>query len=70
MASLILLFSDLLWIHEWDATALLATYPPPSLSFSSAAAAHQRKTLKDEETVIDNNPLEFEYRVCVDFVWP
>ncbi|CAL5193139.1 unnamed protein product [Lathyrus oleraceus] len=69
MASLILLFSDLLWIHEWDATALLATYPPSSLSSSSAPAA-QRKTLKDEETVIENNPLEFESRVCVDFVWP
>ncbi|CAL5193137.1 unnamed protein product [Lathyrus oleraceus] len=69
MASLILLFSDLLWMQEWDATALLATYPPSSLSSSSTPAA-QRKTLKDEETVIENNPLEFESRVCVDFVWP
>ncbi|KAL5058991.1 hypothetical protein RYX36_030595 [Vicia faba] len=63
MASLILLISDLLWIHERDATALLAAYPPSSLSSSSSAAAlAQRKSLKDQETVIDNTHLEFESR--------
>ncbi|GAU23980.1 hypothetical protein TSUD_327810 [Trifolium subterraneum] len=67
MASLILLFSELVWNQEWDANALLAAYPPSSSTSSSSVAA-ERKLLKDEETVIDNSVLES--RVCVDFVWP
>ncbi|CAJ2672048.1 unnamed protein product [Trifolium pratense] len=70
MASLILLFSELVWNQEWDTTALLAAYPPPPppSSSSSSRVAAERKLLKDEEAVIDNSVLES--RVCVDFVWP
>jgi len=72
MASLILLFSELVRNHEWNATALLAAYPPSSFpsssSSSSCASAAERKSLKDEEALKDESVLES--RVCVDFVWP
>ncbi|XP_057440560.1 uncharacterized protein LOC130732553 [Lotus japonicus] len=80
MASLILLFSELVQNHEWNAAALLAAYPPSSYSSCCAAA---RKPLKDyeggimeqeqnsqktEEVVMTENPMES--RVSLDFVWP
>ncbi|AES80899.1 hypothetical protein MtrunA17_Chr7g0253811 [Medicago truncatula] len=68
MASLILLFSELVRNHEWNATALLAAYPPSS-STSSCASAAERKSLKDEEALKDDESV-LESRVCVDFVWP
>ncbi|BAT84958.1 hypothetical protein LR48_Vigan03g195500 [Vigna angularis] len=80
MASLVLLFSELVRNHEWDAAALLAAYPPPnftitSSSSSSSCAVAAKTTLKDEgflqkktkEPVIEN-PLES--MVCVGLVWP
>ncbi|TKY62875.1 hypothetical protein E2542_SST12740 [Spatholobus suberectus] len=80
MASLVLLFSELVRNHEWDAAALLAAYPSSSFTITtSCAAASARKPLKGEgvmqknskrteETAVEN-PLES--RVCVDFVvWP
>ncbi|XP_061343329.1 uncharacterized protein LOC133289416 [Gastrolobium bilobum] len=53
MASLILLFSELVRNHEWDAAALLATYPPSSYystitSSCAAAKATVSKPLKEE----------------------
>ncbi|XP_047165613.1 uncharacterized protein LOC124834853 [Vigna umbellata] len=79
MASLVLLFSELVRNHEWDAAALLAAYPTPNFtitsSSSSSCAVAAKTTLKDEgflqkktkEPVIEN-PLES--MVCVDLVWP
>ncbi|ESW33975.1 hypothetical protein PHAVU_001G114000 [Phaseolus vulgaris] len=77
MASLVLLFSELVRNHEWDAAALLAAYPPPNFTItsSSCAAAAAKTTLKDEgsvekktkDTVVEN-PLDS--RVCVDLLWP
>ncbi|QCD97378.1 hypothetical protein DEO72_LG6g2088 [Vigna unguiculata] len=76
MASLVLLFSELVRNHEWDAATLLAAYPPPNFTITSSSCAVAAKTtLKDEgfvqkkskETVTEN-PLES--RVCVDLVWP
>ncbi|KAK7286571.1 hypothetical protein RJT34_21657 [Clitoria ternatea] len=79
MASIILLFSELVRNHEWDAEALMAAYPLSSnSSFPSSCAAAVRKTLKDEgvmqkkqitEESLLENPLES--RVCLDsVVWP
>jgi len=73
MASLILLFSELVRNHEWNATALLAAYPPSSFPSSSSTSsksscAAEIKSLKDEEALKDESVLES--RVCVDFVWP
>ncbi|KAK7336283.1 hypothetical protein VNO77_16819 [Canavalia gladiata] len=81
MASLILIASELVRNHEWDAATLLAAYPPSysTTATSWAAAFTVRKPLKDEGVVQKNshrteesvveNPLES--RVCVDFVvWP
>ncbi|XP_028761289.1 uncharacterized protein LOC114719891 [Neltuma alba] len=76
MASLILLFSEVVRNHELDAASLLAAYPPPSSSLSSCAAAtkslrnqnDKRKSQSSEDAVEMNNPLES--RICVDLVWP
>ncbi|RDX71783.1 hypothetical protein CR513_48816, partial [Mucuna pruriens] len=64
MASLFLLFSELVRNHQWDAAALLAAYPPPNFTItSSCAVAAATKPLKDEsqnrtqDTVVEN-PLE------------
>jgi len=76
MASLVLLFSELVRNHEWDAAALLAAYPPPNFTItSSSCAAAAKTTWKDEgfvqkkskDTVVEN---PMESRVCVDLVWP
>ncbi|KAK7396139.1 hypothetical protein VNO78_16932 [Psophocarpus tetragonolobus] len=79
MASLLLLFSELVRNHDSDAAALLAAYPPSSFTLTtSCASAAVIKPLKDEdfmhknchrtESRIVENPIES--RVCVDLVWP
>nr|ACU23937.1 unknown [Glycine max] len=79
MASLVLLFSEFVHNHEWDAEALLAAYPSFNFTItSSSCAVAAKKTLKDEgfmqkntqktEDIVVENPLES--RVCVDLVWP
>ncbi|CAJ1920261.1 unnamed protein product [Sphenostylis stenocarpa] len=72
MASLVLLFSELVRNHEWDAAALLAAYPPPSFTITSSScavsAASKGVVQKKTEGTVVENPLES--RVCVDLVWP
>ncbi|KAK4272347.1 hypothetical protein QN277_020915 [Acacia crassicarpa] len=76
MASLILLFSEIVRNHELDAASLLAAYPPPSSSVSSCSAAEKslrnqnqdRKSHSSGDALKVENPLES--RICVDLVWP
>ena len=78
MASLVLLFSELVRNHDqWDAAVLLAAYPSSCSAMTSSGASAAGKPVIDqssmqnsqitEEKVMDN-PLES--RVCLDFVWP
>lgn len=79
MASLILLFSELIGNHQWDSTAMVAPYSYPSsynnFTLSSNAAAMESfknqcdrlDTHISKEGVVEN-PMEF--RVCVDFISP
>ncbi|OIV94263.1 hypothetical protein TanjilG_00012 [Lupinus angustifolius] len=84
MASLVLLFSELVRNRKCGASALLAAYPPSSSysTITSSSYATVRKPLNDEDTVknMKNRRIEeiqermtenlLESRVCVDFVWP
>ncbi|KAL2320494.1 hypothetical protein Fmac_029463 [Flemingia macrophylla] len=72
MASLVLLFSELVRNHEFDAAALLAAYPPSKkLTFTTSCAAvfkDEMQKKKTKETVVEN---PMESRVSLDFlVWP
>lgn len=74
MASLILLFSEVVRNHELDAASLLATYPPSSCAAATGSSAARKSTinqndkLKSQSIEDVQNPLDS--RVCVDFVWP
>ena len=66
MASLILLFSELVQNHEWDPEALIASYSVISSCASAAAATNQRQNSSEEQKEVKEDPLES--RICVDFV--
>ncbi|XP_057722468.1 uncharacterized protein LOC130936420 [Arachis stenosperma] len=75
MASIVLLVSELVRNHDWDAESLIAAYPPPSLSSSSSSCAAAMRNSSNNNshrtqanTLIVENPVES--RVSVDFVWP
>ncbi|KAI4348478.1 hypothetical protein L6164_009199 [Bauhinia variegata] len=79
MASLILLFSELVRHHDLDLEALISTYPTSSCAAAAAAAKgsstatnslrnQSSKKSTQEAPPAMENPLES--RVSVDLVWP
>lgn len=72
MASLILLFSELVWNQEWDSTALLATNINATATLKDRVRDIQKQNTLHKSSLeavnFADNPLES--RVCVDFVWP
>nr|KYP72712.1 hypothetical protein KK1_005312 [Cajanus cajan] len=76
MASLVLLFSELVRNHDqWDAAALLSAYPSSNFTLTTSCALtkpskdHQTDTnSKTQHTLLDN---PMDSMVSLDFVlWP
>ncbi|KAJ7971925.1 hypothetical protein O6P43_009888 [Quillaja saponaria] len=82
MASLILLFSELVRHHNADPTAFLAAHPynyssscAGTAATSTAGSFAESKSLRNYESNKHNEKMVMENylqdsRICVDFVWP